>query len=433
MTGRDPLDVRYNDVKVGELVDFGEQDYGFRYSDDAIDAGNRYRLSVRMPVRAEPYLARDRFLPFLDGLLPEGWVRERLAELKRIPAGDTFAMLAAYGEDCAGALTFVDPTAGSRPSGVRWLEPAELDEVVSKLRVAPLGTALAEGVRISLGGVQEKLVVVVDADGRVGVPIGGTPSTHILKPAPLEPDGAERFPGIARVEHYCMSLARRVAEYGGEGLDGVAFKVPSTSVTQIAGRDAVSIERYDRTGNPVTRIHQEDGCQALGLSPADKYQKLTGQLPSFAAIADLLRTHAGSPISELRSLLQQVVLSVCAGNADLHAKNLSFLHVDGSLRLAPVYDVVSTAGYVGVNRELGLRIGTEYHIDDVDADALVGEAVQWGIGERAARRDLRAVCEPIAALARVVRDELDDAGIGHPRVTETADRMGAVAEALFAN
>jgi serine/threonine-protein kinase HipA len=36
--------------------------------------------------------------------------------------------------------------------------------------------------RISLGGVQEKMVVVIDGV-RLGVPVGVTPSTHILKPA----------------------------------------------------------------------------------------------------------------------------------------------------------------------------------------------------------------------------------------------------------
>ena len=59
-----------------------------------------------------------------------------------------------------------------------------------------------EGVRLSLAGAQSKLPVVV-RDGRVGLPVGNAPSTHVLKP-----ELSEWFKGIAANEHCCMTLAR---------------------------------------------------------------------------------------------------------------------------------------------------------------------------------------------------------------------------------
>nr|WP_320412910.1 HipA domain-containing protein [Candidatus Microthrix sp.] len=42
------------------------------------------------------------------------------------------------------------------------------------------------------------------------------------------------------------------------------------------------------------------------------------------------------------SLLEQVVVNMVVGNADLHGKNLSLLHREGVVSLAPCYDVMST-------------------------------------------------------------------------------------------
>lgn len=44
---------------------------------------------------------------------------------------------------------------------------------------------------------------------------------------------------------------------------------------------------------------------------------------------------------EVRKLAQMVTVSTALGNLDMHAKNVSLLHEgDGSIRLAPAYDMV---------------------------------------------------------------------------------------------
>lgn len=425
--GQGVLEVRYNDTPIAVVRNFGMNTLTLEYNDIAVAAGNEVRVSVRMPPRAEPYTPRDGVLTFFDGLLPEGWIRDELARARRLDPADTFSMLAEFGEDCAGALTFSNPDAPLRDPSVRWLSDAEVAELVAKLRVAPLGV-IDDGVRISLGGVQEKVVVTIDNSGRVGLPIGGAPSTHIMKPTQLEPDGSERFPGIVRVEHFCMTLARRAAD-----ADAVRFNVPVTSVTRLADRDVLLVDRYDRrsVGGRIERIHQEDMCQALGLPPGRKYQNLDQHPPSLEHIAAVLRRYGQSPVDDLPALAQQVTLSACVGNADQHAKNLSVLHDGSAVRLSPVYDVVSTAAYAGVNAELGMRVGGQYHLDDVDADALIAELRRWRIGERSARAAIRAVCEPMVDLAADVASELAAAGLGHDCVEAAATRARGVAASIL--
>ncbi len=356
-------------------------------------------LSVQLPVRTEPYAAVGPARAFLDGLLPEGWVRQTLARNARLDEADTFGLLARYGGDCAGAVSFLPPGEAPGDGSVRWLSDEELVRAVRDLRALPLGDGTDRSVRLSLGGVQEKLVVVID-DARVGIPIGTRASTHILKPAQLSSDGTELYPGVAQLEHLCLSVAAAAAAGDPDPAGGIGFRVASTELRNLSGRTVLVVARYDRRAvdGVVVRIHQEDGCQALGLGPGQKYQRLDEQLPSLAAFAGVLGEWGAEPLLDRRALLQAVAFTVIAGNADLHAKNLSLLH-DGGIRLAPIYDVVPTRAYAQLTADLGLRVGGEYHVDDVTVDHLIDEAAGWGLGRRGARRAVEVIAGAVGDLA----------------------------------
>jgi len=182
------------------------------YSDLARDvAEGRVLLSASLPVRREPYRGAV-LMPFFEGLLPEELVRQRLAARLRIEAGDVFGFLREIGRDCAGAFSIipegVDPVA-AEGEGVAWLSQDDLAEAIRDLAARPLGVEPDQDIRISLAGAQDKLVVVL-ADGRVGLPRGTTPSTHILKPASQVAIGRRArpaFPALVSNEAFCMKLA----------------------------------------------------------------------------------------------------------------------------------------------------------------------------------------------------------------------------------
>src|SRR5262249_30704947 len=109
-----------------------------------------------------------------------------------------------------------------------------------------------EGVSMSLAGVQTKLAVALDNDGRICIPMNGSPSTHILKP------DSERLWGGVQNEAFCLTLAKRV---------GLA--TPSVTTGKAGNRSYLLVKRYDRTESAGRwrRLHQEDFCQALGKPP----------------------------------------------------------------------------------------------------------------------------------------------------------------------
>ncbi len=361
------------------------------YTDEALA---RYALgvpllSLSLPLTSERY-GHGLVRPLLDGLLPEGEPRQIIANDLGLLRDDTYGLIRALGRDCAGAIVIqpVDQPAPPAPTALTAepLDDVEIGELVSNLRSAPLGAG--GRVRISLAGVQEKLLLTRMPNGRWGRPVDGTPSTHILKPE------IDRFPRTVENEAFCMRLARNLG-----------LNAPAVDTTTIAGRRLIVVERYDRIMRPdasVERIHQEDFCQAMGIPPEKKYQEDGG--PSLRRIAHILMD-VGVPDS-LDDLLRTVVLNVAIGNGDAHGKNYSLLFDPAAaMRLTPVYDLVCTMVYG--DDHLAMYVDDVRRIDRVTAVRLANEAVGWGMSRQRAEHIVTDLLDRIPAAARAAREETE--------------------------
>jgi serine/threonine-protein kinase HipA len=382
------LGVYWDGVLVGRLVRGAERtrEYAFEYTDQ-----NR-AISLSLPTTQASFTPAET-RPFFDALLPEGTVREQIAAQLKLAASDSYSLLAALGRDCAGALQVMDAKRMSDTPSARWLDGDELDALIAKLPSRPLGISTGdERLRLSLAGVQRKAVLVRDGAGRFGQPLHGLPSTHILKPDLATSD----YPAIAVNEYFCMRLAREVG-----------LPAANVELTTIAERPCLVVERFDRDhgSDPVRRLHQEDLCQALGITPDFKYQLPDWRLPSYEALGDLLARQSVRPGADRLAAAEAAVFHFLVGNADAHAKNISLLHDEAGVRLAPLYDVVSTAAYPGLNRQLALGIGDEFDPDAIGEIAWGDLAFDFGLNVAAfaGRRALLIVRVMNAAAA--LRDE----------------------------
>lgn len=347
------------------------------------DALGRYPLgtpllSLSLPIATRRY-TQGVVRPFLDGLLPEGNARIAIARDVGVSPEDTFGLIRELGRDCAGAVV-IQPDEDPPPSHpttvtAQPLGPDEIAHLVKDLRSAPLG--VGGRVRISLAGIQEKLVLTRMPDGSWGRPIDGTPSTHILKPE------IATYPQTVENEAFCMRIARHL------DLD-----VAEIETTEIGGRKLIVVKRYDRivsADGSVERVHQEDFCQATNLPPETKYEGEGG--PSLRRIAGILESVAAP--DSLEKLLRAVTLNVLIGNGDAHAKNLSLLHEPtGGLALAPLYDLLCTLQY-GDDR-LAMYIDDVRRTTRVTTERIENEAVQWGLS----RTRAAAIVSDLLAKAR---------------------------------
>ncbi|MCC5951429.1 MAG: HipA domain-containing protein [Acidimicrobiia bacterium] len=406
----EPISVWLHGMPVAELTTNGKPGHvACRYTEAALGRwGDGIPvLSCSLPTRSRPYReARN----FFRGLLPEGAAHSAMASIAGVPAYDTFSLLRRFGRDVAGALVIgADPPEASDGAAELYTD-TELAAEVAGLDERPL--ALHDDSELSLPGVQKKMTLI-STDRGWARPVGGRPSTHILK---VED---RRFPGMAAAEAACLRLARRL------GLTTV-----HAEVVDVGGIPCMIVSRYDRTvgdDGAVARIHQEDACQATNTDATidrgrGKYERGGG--PSLAHVAALLDRHGRTDVGELEALLGLVTFTVLIGNADAHGKNISFLHdPDGHITLAPAYDTVPTVLWSKLPRRPGMSIGGCDDIGAVTADHLVAEARRWPLSERRAHQVIERV-------AVCTRDEIEAVAAVDELASGVADRADSLLDGL---
>jgi serine/threonine-protein kinase HipA len=357
---------------------------GFQYGPDWLNQPNSVALSQSLPLGLESY-DDPQCRAFFAGLLPEGHLRRLIAQQCQVSSQNDFALLEAIGGECAGAVSF-HPTGHSvvtaeRP-GVEWLDKAELVAVLDELPRRPM-LAGRDGVRLSLAGAQDKLPVVFDGE-RVGLPKGGQPSTHILKPAITSLESSVINEG------FCLALAQALGMHAARA-----------QIVSFDDRHFLLVARYDRLESDDgqwARIHQEDFCQALGVIPEMKYQNEGG--PDLKACFALLRKATRPSAPQVLRLLDAVVFNALIGNHDAHAKNFSLLYQGPRPTLAPLYDILSTAVYDHLTPKMAMKLGEKYKFTDVQARHWDQFAEGVGLSKAQTRRRVMRMAQVLPGVAR---------------------------------
>ncbi len=408
------LDVYLHRELVGHLIQDDGGQMVFNYAESWLQKPDATPLSHSLPLRRKRF-TRKECRGYFAGVLPEESKREIIARNLGISERNDYAMLERIGGECAGAVTFllVGEPLPARDDHYRALSSPELAGILRELPLRPL-LAGETGIRLSLAGAQDKIAVRVEGEA-ISLPLGGAPSTHILKPA------VERFAGVVFNEAYCMKLAA-----------AVGLPVAKTEIRRVEEVEYLLVERYDRThsqspeGAALERLHQEDFCQALGIVSENKYQKEGG--PSLKQCFALLREVSSAPVLDLARLLDAVIFNFLVGNNDAHGKNFSMLYRGaGTARLetwlAPLYDVVSTRYYPELTRDLAMKIGGEYSSDKVSKANFEQLAEDAGLAKPLVRRR-------VPELAEVVISNLDKSGIEHPVAEALAGQIRGRCDAM---
>jgi serine/threonine-protein kinase HipA len=383
------LTVYRSGERVGRLVQDDSGSLNFSYDQTWLAKPDAIPLSRSLPLQKEPFSGK-KARPFFAGILPEEGPRKIIAKILGISDANDFAMLERIGGECAGAVALFpegsEPTA-RKGSEYRSLNDQELQQIVAELPRRPL-MAGTEGVRLSLAGAQNKLPVVVR--GReIGLPLGDTPSTHILKP---EPDD---YPGLALNEWFCMCLGRAM----GLNVAQVEYRV-------IGDRACLLVQRYDRKTDgrgATTRIHQEDFCQALGFPPERKYQAEGG--PTLRDCIYLLREWSTAPALDIPAFVNGLIFTVLIGNADAHGKNYAMLYIGGERRLAPFYDLVSTVAWPELSKHAAMKVGGCDSINAFSAGDWKKMATASGLGWPLVRERISDICRELPGKLDVIRNQ----------------------------
>jgi serine/threonine-protein kinase HipA len=300
--------VYYNDLFAGELRQEPGGRCVFTY-DPAYLEGKHPAIAFTLPPRAAPYICEQGLHPFFDNLVAEGWLRNAQARALRVNPSDRFALLLAFGHDCAGAVSIIDPAPVAEPS----------IDTADPMAVAALTS------RASLSGIQPKLLAVREGRGYRPARRDET-STFVAK----LPSGALR--DIVQNEYLTTTACRALLP------DDDTVEPVIATLAGIKER-ALVVPRFDRLRSGAKR-HFEEFNQLLGKrSGDDKYEASYDDMAAF-----ILQTPGCTPVDAWR-LCRRILVCFLTGNTDAHLKNFAMFHTRDGLRLTPSYDLVSAALY----------------------------------------------------------------------------------------
>lgn len=366
LTAVDAADVYKQDRLAGRLWRSRE---GVRFDYDAAYDGPPVATTLPRGLESVGPFPGGAVPPFFAGLLPEGRRLVLLQRALKTSADDELSQLLAVGGDTVGDVQVVP--AGQVPIAPT---PRLHASAAGELRFADLLAESVGGIdRVGIPGVQMKVSAQTQT-----VPVARGPgprSDAVLKIEPGE------FPGLVANEAACLAAARAA------GLDTPEWE-------RAADRDGVPgllVRRFDRevAEDGVRAVAQEDGCQVLGVWPADKYRVRTEEL-----VAALAAVCAAPKVAALE-LWRQVAFSFLAGNGDLHAKNLSVRRAEVGWVPTPVYDVFCTYPYG--DHTLALPVAGRSR-EDVTRDRLVSAAAETGVPAAATERMLDRLLARTASL-----------------------------------
>ncbi|MGH8462109.1 MAG: HipA domain-containing protein [Stenotrophobium sp.] len=409
------LDVFRDGQLIGQLRDVNDE-IEFEYAPKYL-AHQPRPISASLPL--DPPLTHGaRARSFFGNLLPEGDVRTALSRQYKLDAADDVGMLAKLGADCAGALVILpageQPLPDDAPFEQRYVPVAdeyEFGQLIDALQMSP--TAAFKGIltRMSLAGAQSKTAIArFYPDPRIYRSLGGA-TTHIVKfGGQLDPRGSEVFPGIVFNEYYCSKIATAC------GIPIRDVEILPYQTFRDGPREYVfCIERYDRQvsirhrptqlEHRVTRLQQEDFCQALGRPRTQKYESADGisleLMFRFCSDPDQIII----PAVARKQLLELVLFNLLIGNRDSHAKNYSLLRSGFKAELAPAYDLVCTEVYEGIDRSLPQSIGGASTFDEVGNAQLKRFADEIELRPAVIRREISRLSKAILKAAAKVRAE----------------------------
>lgn len=279
-------------------------------------------VSLTMPLRAESYSSGA--LPNIFEMnRPEGYLLAKIEEAFAKQGGlDDMQLLAIVGGEQIGRLSYTEPAAAVRRRQVG----VGLKEILSRQPTSDLFDFLiATHFESGVSGVQPK-VLVPDADRGIQLSVRTT-LTHanlIVKAS------GDEFPNLTENEFLCLSAAKHA------GIEVPAFHLSDNGGLFVS-------ERFDL--NEGIALGFEDMGVLTGKSSKEKYKS------SYELVAKAVQLYCAQsdPVRQLHRLFEYVVLVCLVRNGDGHLKNFGLIydHPDApeSIRLAPLYDVVTTSIY----------------------------------------------------------------------------------------
>lgn len=379
------LKLTLHDRLVGYLVGFQNGRNVFSFTDDFRSNADRPTFSLithpnfprAQKIMSVPWARNHKIHPILSNLLPEGSMRELIAQNLKVHIENEFLILSFLGKDLPGALV-------AQP-----MAPDEVPEnILSKHGKAKAvkfqDTVLAN--KFSLAGVQMKFSMN-EREGRYNISKENMLGDWIIKTP------STKHSDVPVNEFTAMTLA---------SLGGI--EIPEIKLVELRKLDnlpqinlpnekfAYAIKRFDRDNG--TRVHMEDFAQVLVKDPREKYNSA-----NYEQIGRILYEYSGDGLADVQQFAKRLLINILLANGDAHIKNWSLLYSDQiTPRLSPAYDIVTTSVYIDDEKHYALNLGKNKNWYKASFDHFEAWAIKAKIPWRAIKPHLNDTLEKARTL-----------------------------------
>lgn len=366
--------VYYSDIYAGLLQQEPGERVSFTYDASYISGGHP-AIAHTLPLQEEQHLSQEGLHPFFDNLVAEGWLANAQARLLGKREVSRFELLLAFGYDCQGAVSVLDP------------ELSNLSRALLNLQ-DPKELALLSS-RASLSGIQPKLAVLKQA--RKYIPTAANQlSTHIAK-----------FPSSGHedllINEYLTTKAVKALLPNDQ--------IVEMSLAEVEGisEPALVIKRFDRSQElglaSVSRIHFEEFNQLLARKSRAKYDG------SYEEMASFLKLAQGGQVTEIYRLYARILAGILLGNTDMHLKNFSMFHTEIGLSLTPSYDQVAAVLYEYKTMALALHGSSNLEISKLKPKNLLTLADLFGLSPEVVEMCFKQLSGNLEAAKTAIAEE----------------------------
>lgn len=400
-------------VTVGEIRNRASGDAEFVYEKAYLEQPDAVPISISLPLQPEAFSPGTTY-NFFNGLLPEGFTRSQVAQFIHADPTDYMSILHSLGQECLGAIQIEAEGDGQEAS----YEKLSMERVRALANEGATKSAeIVTSTHLSLTGATGKAGLYYH-EGSWYLPKGLAPSTHIVKQSHV------RFDSIVLNEQLCLMTAKKLGLKTAE-----SFIVNTGDATD--AEVLFATERFDRVFDPAgrtadglpcpLRLHQEDFAQALNVAAADKYER--GSEQYLRKIFEILRAYSANPVEDQLIFWRCIVFDYLIGNTDNHLKNFSLLYSRDlkTMRLSPLYDVLSTVIYEESTRDMAFHLGGENRIDRIGEADFRDAAREAGLGGKLAMRIYSDLANRFEKALREAAAELGD--IGFVKAGELSERI----------
>ena len=357
------LELTLHDNLVGYLAGSQSGRNVLLFDDSFRNDANRATLSVITrpdfpksdPLLAQDWVKNHKLHPILSNLLPEGSLRELIAQGLKAHVDHEFKLLGALGHDLPGALIATPISADQVPASLKQrlrLSSNQPFEIIDEERI--------QNDKFSLAGVQIKFSMRENS-GRFTLGFIGASKPELGDWIIKTP--SVKHPNVPLNEYTAMKLA-----------EAVGIEIPEVRLVEMSQLDnllpvnlpeeqfAYAIKRFDREkmqspksepqNSELKRIHMEDFAQVLVKYPYQKYDSA-----NYEQIGRVIRQFSAEPNADLQQFARRLLVNILLANGDAHLKNWSLIYRDQkNPRLSPAYDILTTSLYIKDERQLSLNL-----------------------------------------------------------------------------